>query len=224
MKIPKELHPKPHKLKKGETVGSVLKKRGFSSKSARDLLRDEYNKHLKAYADNPDEVPVGETVYIPVYTQKELSEIISMSMKIGFNASSALKVDEYEQRIDNLKSAIESLEKEVEIAKVKLRPADKELMLANQYCTELLKKTQKGIPAIAQCAVDMSLWQKALKDEENDAVSELKSLQSAFSSAKANLSTNQTKHKIVQKLAAGIEKKAAEAEAIARAMLSVTPK
>lgn len=71
MAIPPSLKPRPHKLKKGETIPKVLRREGFGPGEIRPIMNLKGNKPLIKKFGSVDDVPEGEIFYIPVLSEKQ---------------------------------------------------------------------------------------------------------------------------------------------------------
>ena len=88
MAIPTSMKPKPYTLRRGETIPKVLRSRGFGPGDVDPIMRLRENKGLIKKFGSVDDVPAGETVYIPAFSQDQARSLWDGASAIGSVAGS----------------------------------------------------------------------------------------------------------------------------------------
>lgn len=65
-----------HKVKKGETLASIAKARGFAGKDQKKIFAAQYNGKLRKLRKGPDTIEIGDIVNFPIVTAAKLDDLI----------------------------------------------------------------------------------------------------------------------------------------------------
>jgi len=65
-----------HKVKKGETLASIAKKRGFAGKDQKKIFAAKYNGKLRKLRSGLDTIEIGDIVNFPAVTAAKLDDLI----------------------------------------------------------------------------------------------------------------------------------------------------
>ncbi|GHF40423.1 hypothetical protein [Seohaeicola zhoushanensis] len=213
MAVPTYLQPQPHKLRKGETVVSVLKSKGFPAKAADWVFGLDANRKLrtdKGYKSHTELQP-GDVIHVPVLTKDQIHLIIEMMMKLQFEASSLVRADDFQQRVYDTEDAINKANAQLEQIWRSMPPAGQALRNSAEECKKKLYRS----PAwndVVKCMTEIEKWGKERQKLDKDTLSRVNQLESTLRKAQSELSSAQTVLQRLTQIATNIEKHAQSVE------------
>lgn len=213
MAVPTYLQPQPHKLRKGETVVSVLKSKGFPAKAADWVFGLDANRKLrtdKGYKSHTELQP-GDTIHIPVLTKDQIGLIIDLMARLQFEASSLVKVDDFQQRVYDTEDTIKKAQAQLDQIWSSLPPAGQSLRNSAEECKKKLSRSPAWNDVI-KCLVEIDKWGKERQKLDKETLNWIKQLESTLSKAQSELSSAKSTLERLKQIATSVEKQAQSLE------------
>ncbi|MFC4667271.1 hypothetical protein ACFO5X_01785 [Seohaeicola nanhaiensis] len=221
MAVPAHLKPQPHKLRKGDTLVSLLKAQGFSAKAADWVFSLDANRKLrtdKGYKSHTDIQP-GDVVYIPVMTKDQIHMAIDLLMRVQFEASNILKVDDFQQRVYDTEDTIAKAEAQLDQIWSSLPPAGQALRNSAEECRKKLSRSPVWNDMI-KCLVEIEKWGKERQKLDKETMNRVNQLESTLRKARSELSSAQSSLERLRQISTNVEKYAQSVESSLRPFAS----
>ncbi|MFA3918808.1 hypothetical protein [Ruegeria hyattellae] len=154
----------PHTMRKGETLASVLKARGFPTSAVSKIFKAPYNSKLRKERGDPKSIEPGDVVHIPSHSKATIKTMWENFNDIFWGADEALGVTDLRKKIAEIEANITDLETSISDMKAIYYHGTDKLRKSAETCRKRLAQEKMQIGAMALCVTEVVKWAKVQED------------------------------------------------------------